>query len=202
MGRVLFHTLILKCSSAFLLGTFFPVVLAGDQTTDLECAGITCISQHVWLPLAFFFFFLRASSPASLLSCIHMQKPFGALYWRHLLWFLYCFSCLISGNIISLQVCHAPHLKNHIQEERPDSKWKACWGLSEGSKHQDPKPQQACPWAGLSSVLAASSLWFSLSLLPKPFCQLINSVTAASISIPQPAVYAVCQNWQSLLYRT
>lgn len=53
-------------------------------------------------------------------------------------------SCLIS-DMIFLQVCQAPQVK------KPHSRQKSCWSLSsESFKHQDPEPQQAWAWAGLS----------------------------------------------------
>lgn len=63
----------LKCSSAFLLGTVFsvlphppapwhllrtkPQVLNILSCLNLPSAGFLSLSQHGWLPLAFFFFF-------------------------------------------------------------------------------------------------------------------------------------------------
>lgn len=113
----------LKCSSAFLLGTVFsvpslsplwhllrtkPQVLNILSCLNLPSAGFISISQHVWLPLAFFFFFKSLKS--NFTPSLHLYAKFlwdSSLETFALISVL-LFSLKIRQHDFSLQVCHAP----------------------------------------------------------------------------------------------
>lgn len=172
-GQLASPSSFLKYSSAFLLGTrffvppsFFPygtcwgpnnrswIFYPASASQVLGLWVLVSTSGSLWP------FSILASSPISLLPCIRMQSPFGALYWRHLLWFLNCFSCLKSGNMI-FPFKYATHLSESHSGTKAWLKAQVLLASLRWLSAPDREPQQVCAWPDLSSVLVLSSLCFS-----------------------------------------
>lgn len=171
-----------------------PQVLNILSCLNLPSVGFLSLSQHGWLPLAFFFFFFKSLKSNFTPSLHSYAKPL----WGSSLETFALISVLLflkSGNMIFSSSVPGTSA-SRIQEQRPDSKPKSCWSLSEGFRHQILSHSK--PVLGLTCLVSWRRLPSGFPVPPsKPLGLLINLVITVSIPLPQPAC-AVCQSWQNL----